>query len=660
MKPEAFRKNFLTLMICIFIQLPSFSNAQDAEVLIFGDDSRRDPVCESDKMAYQARAIAEFRGGTAFLISPENHVLTAAHVFNFDVESLDRFDLMGTLTFDLQDQRCNEGQTVSGPNWVNVYKQDLIVINRDLDYALFQLPYKRNEVNQSAADADLSVGVHGLRWLNLDPTTQLTQLDDAQKGLYVLAYNSEFGKVMLSSDDDCRIFNEKDDCDHLKQTQDDGGPWGGPVDPPDDACLDHHCDGMQSNSGGPLFLRFNDKVIGIESGHQTGAVGVGYEVRAVKIRRIFPEINAFLPSEYDMEDNDGDGMPNCRDNCPDTPNTGTCVQGVAFKLHVPNSCISNRDCDSYFAAFDGQCDRSQLQMDTVGDGMGDACSRPENPELLSSTHGKGQPSCDPVVSIHWDTPNAVRGIGGYSVVFVNQDDPYYDENRIPDDTPELSASATSFTTPALTPGHIWEINIKTIDSGGLPARFYASFWVQIETCGFDVTYPRADSVFQTNGWEQIVWGQVKWDGNDVSAGYNVGSIDLYKENEIAENLWSNYPNLGSISWLVPSVETGTDYKIGIILDRNTSGDMFPELPERLIGFSEQFTIMESAISIPGDADGDGDVDRDDINLIVAARNQPASGPDDPRDLDGDGIITVLDARKAVLECTLPGCAVPEP
>jgi len=45
---------------------------------------------------------------------------------------------------------------------------------------------------------------------------------------------------------------------------------------------------------------------------------------------------------------------------------------------------------------------------------------------------------------------------------------------------------------------------------------------------------------------------------------------------------------------------------------------------------------------------------------MAARNTPASGPDDPRDLDGDGMITVLDARKLVLLCTLPRCATPAP
>ncbi len=66
--------------------------------------------------------------------------------------------------------------------------------------------------------------------------------------------------------------------------------------------------------------------------------------------------------------------------------------------------------------------------------------------------------------------------------------------------------------------------------------------------------------------------------------------------------------------------------------------------------------LQPATPTPGDIDGDGDVDMDDISLILAARNQPASGPDDPRDLDGDGVITVLDARRAVTLCTRAGCA----
>ncbi len=57
-----------------------------------------------------------------------------------------------------------------------------------------------------------------------------------------------------------------------------------------------------------------------------------------------------------------------------------------------------------------------------------------------------------------------------------------------------------------------------------------------------------------------------------------------------------------------------------------------------------------------DVDTDGDVDRLDLSLIIGARKTPAGGPDDPRDADGDGTITVLDARACVRQCTLPRCA----
>lgn len=62
------------------------------------------------------------------------------------------------------------------------------------------------------------------------------------------------------------------------------------------------------------------------------------------------------------------------------------------------------------------------------------------------------------------------------------------------------------------------------------------------------------------------------------------------------------------------------------------------------------------VPLKGDIDGDGDVDQDDLNAVLAARNTPASGPNDPRDLDGDGMITALDARQLRLLCTRPNCA----
>ncbi|MDJ0759433.1 MAG: IgGFc-binding protein [Woeseiaceae bacterium] len=57
-----------------------------------------------------------------------------------------------------------------------------------------------------------------------------------------------------------------------------------------------------------------------------------------------------------------------------------------------------------------------------------------------------------------------------------------------------------------------------------------------------------------------------------------------------------------------------------------------------------------------DIDGNDQIDINDIRAITARRNQPATGPDDPADNDGDGVITVNDARQCVLQCTNSRCA----
>jgi hypothetical protein len=53
-------------------------------------------------------------------------------------------------------------------------------------------------------------------------------------------------------------------------------------------------------------------------------------------------------------------------------------------------------------------------------------------------------------------------------------------------------------------------------------------------------------------------------------------------------------------------------------------------------------------------DPDGDIDADDIAAILAARGSPAA-PGDARDADGDGLITSLDAKRCLPQCTRPRC-----
>lgn len=68
-------------------------------------------------------------------------------------------------------------------------------------------------------------------------------------------------------------------------------------------------------------------------------------------------------------------------------------------------------------------------------------------------------------------------------------------------------------------------------------------------------------------------------------------------------------------------------------------DTFGHVASRLL----QLTIAP-VDRVRGDMDGDQDADSADLAIVVAARNTDASGPDDPRDLDKDGRITVRDAR----------------
>ena len=80
-------------------------------------------------------------------------------------------------------------------------------------------------------------------------------------------------------------------------------------------------------------------------------------------------------------------------------------------------------------------------------------------------------------------------------------------------------------------------------------------------------------------------------------------------------------------------------------------------PDGVVSF-KPFRTAASACDarLACDIDGDGDIDRNDINIITLNRNRPAAFGGDPLDTDGDGMITVKDARVCTLGCTRPNCA----
>ena len=70
----------------------------------------------------------------------------------------------------------------------------------------------------------------------------------------------------------------------------------------------------------------------------------------------------------------------------------------------------------------------------------------------------------------------------------------------------------------------------------------------------------------------------------------------------------------------------------------------------IVDFSELRVSFVFQSAPTGDLTGDDIVDQDDLDIIISALNTDAYSSNDPRDLDGDGKITVLDARREVVLC----------
>jgi len=106
----------------------------------------------------------------------------------------------------------------------------------------------------------------------------------------------------------------------------------------------------------------------------------------------------------------------------------------------------------------------------------------------------------------------------------------------------------------------------------------------------------------------------------------------------------------------PETENPREVKIS---DKATGDLMLAvDLREAVLSFCAEHPQDPQCLSyfaVRGDLDGDSDVDQSDVNILLGYRNKPASACP-ACDLDGDGMITALDARKLVLLCTRPRCA----
>lgn len=93
-------------------------------------------------------------------------------------------------------------------------------------------------------------------------------------------------------------------------------------------------------------------------------------------------------------------------------------------------------------------------------------------------------------------------------------------------------------------------------------------------------------------------------------------------------------------------------------NNNSRSDVL-DIQKRQSGDANRNHVPDSCenILVFGDQDGDRDVDINDVNIVIAAKNKPALGVGDKRDIDKNGMINLLDSRKLSLLCTRPLCAV---
>jgi hypothetical protein len=125
--------------------------------------------------------------------------------------------------------------------------------------------------------------------------------------------------------------------------------------------------------------------------------------------------------------------------------------------------------------------------------------------------------------------------------------------------------------------------------------------------------------------------------------------------------WSLDLESESYRILDPSIPCGggkaesADYELTFTVNRHPAiGESTSESYHHYAGITPTQTKPPTK---PGETNGDGIIDRKDINLLRECLNQ--STPDClQHDMDGDGKITMIDIRRIILKCDCPNCICP--
>jgi hypothetical protein len=157
--------------------------------------------------------------------------------------------------------------------------------------------------------------------------------------------------------------------------------------------------------------------------------------------------------------------------------------------------------------------------------------------------------------------------------------------------------------------------------------------------------PGSWSVIDDSGTDENHWESIKWTAEGEAIKVEARAADT--ENALQNREWVGVEN---------GVAVAQDSLVGRLLQVKVT------LALDITGESPILFDLETVSAVPEPEEKpcyvneDDIVDRKDLSLIMVARNTPALSDSDPRDADKDGMITVLDARTCVLQCTYPLCS----
>jgi hypothetical protein len=149
------------------------------------------------------------------------------------------------------------------------------------------------------------------------------------------------------------------------------------------------------------------------------------------------------------------------------------------------------------------------------------------------------------------------------------------------------------------------------------------------------------SATQDSGAANTPWGSVAWSAT-VPAGAGL-LAEVRSDNDLA--VLAGKPFSAASSGGALSGQSGRYMQVRLTLNAN------PQNESPIV-----YDVTLNSLSTVCDVNLDGAVNITDINLIRAGVGKTPTA-NDPRDANGDGMITINDVRACILKCTKTSCAI---